>query len=92
MLQRHQLKVDSLHERPQHPILLQRRPIRTIQLILRTRPLHDGHTAQKTEQICRSENRLISQNAGGDGSVFAAEIDSLLEEFEPRCCGRTKDG
>ena len=78
MFQRHQLKIDRLHPRPNHPILTQRRRIRTLQPILRTITLHNRHTAQKQKQIRRREDALIGQDAGGDGGVGVLEVDVLL--------------
>ena len=49
MMKRNQLEVDSLNERPNHPILLQRIPIRLIQLIFRAGTFHDGHATQEDE-------------------------------------------
>ena len=78
MFQRHQLEIDRLHPRPNHPILSQRRRIRTLQLILRTTALHNRHTAQKQKQIRRREDALIGQDAGSDGGVGVLEVDVLL--------------
>ena len=92
MLQRHQLEIDSLHPRPHHPVLLQRRRIRALQLIPRTRPLHDRHTAQKNEEVRRREHDLISQHARRDSRVRILEHDLVLQELEPGGCDRAEDG
>lgn len=92
MLQRHQLEIDSLHPRPHHPILLQRRRIRARQLIPGTRPLHDRHTAQKNEEVRRGEEDLIGENARRTGGVGILKDNLVLQELEPSCCDGAKDG
>ena len=47
MMKRNQLEVDSLNKRPNHPIFLQRIPIRLIQLIFWAGTFHDGHATQE---------------------------------------------
>ena len=91
MLQRHQLEIDRLHGRPNHPILLQRRPICALQLFLGIGSLHVRHTTQKEKQISRSEDGLIDQDPGGDGSIDALKHDILLKEPKPQCCARAED-
>ena len=84
MMQWHQFEIDSLHSRPKHPIFLQRRPVRSIELILGACSLHDRHTAEKAKQIGRGEHGLIGQDPRGDGSVGVCQVDPILEELEPR--------
>jgi hypothetical protein len=84
VMQWYQFEIDSLYERPHHPILLQRRSICTLQLVLRTRPLHNRHTTQEDEKIRARENDLICRNPRNDFQVLVLEDDFVLEEFEPR--------
>ena len=87
MLKRHKLKIDSLHSRPKHPILLQCLPISAPQLLLRITPLHVRHRAEKAEEIGGGEDGLVGQDARGDGEVGArGEIYAAGEEGEPGCC------
>lgn len=92
MIQRNKLKIHRLHKRPQHPILLQRGPIRAVQFILWAGAFHDGHGAEEAEEVCGSEDGLVCGDAGRDGGVFAAELDAVLQEFEPGCCCGAEDG
>ncbi len=91
MFQRHQLKVDSLHPRPNHPVLLQRSRVCALQLIPRTRPLHNRHTTQKDKEICRGEDGLVGQDSGSDGGVWVLEDYFVLEDFEPGRCRGAED-
>jgi hypothetical protein len=86
-MQRHKFKVDSLHKRPNHPILLQRRSICALQLVFGTRSLHNRHTAQENEEIRACEDCLICGDPSDDFEVFVLENDFVLEELEPcGCC------
>jgi hypothetical protein len=88
MMQRHKLEINSLNHRPHHPILLQRVPVRAIQLVLRARALHERHAAEEDEEVGAGEDGLVAGDAGDDLGVFVAEDDFVLQEFEPgRCCG-----
>lgn len=91
MLQWHQLEIDRLHSRPYHPILLQGCPICTLQLLLRIGAFHVRHAAEEEEQIRRSEDRLVDQNAGSDSRVGTLEVDVLLEELVPESRAGTED-
>lgn len=77
-MKRDQLEIDCLDERPDHPILLERRSVCAVQLILRTRALHDSHTAQEDEEVGTSEDGLISSNASCDLEVFVLQHDLVL--------------
>jgi hypothetical protein len=88
MMQRHNLEIDSLHKRPNHPVLRQRGPVRTVQFIFGARSLHDSHAAQENKQVGAGKDGLIAADAGEDFEVLILEDDSVLEEFEPGgCCG-----
>ena len=92
MLQRHKLKVDRLHRRPKHPILLQRLRIRPPQPLLRIRTLHPRHTGEEGCEVARCEDGLVGEDAGGDGEVGAGgEVDAAREEGEPGCCCGAED-
>ena len=90
-MQRYQLEVNSLDERPHHPILCQSSPVALLQLLLRTCTLHDGHAAQEDEQVGAGEYSLIGSNSGKNLSVFVLEDDLVLQELEPSCCSWTED-
>ena len=86
-MQRHQLEVHALNERPNHPVRLQRRPVALIQLILRAATFHDGHAAEEDEEVGAGEDGLVAGDAGEDLGVLVLEDDFVLEELEPgRCC------
>lgn len=89
MIQRHELEIHSLHRGPQHPILLQRRPPRALQLLLGIAPLHDRHARQETPQVGGREDRLVGQDTRRYGEIGAGgEVDAAREEGEPGCgCG-----
>lgn len=92
VLQRHKLEVCELHNRPNHPILLQRIEIRALQLLLRIRPLHNRHTAQKHEQIAARKHDLIRSHSGHNLQVGTTrDAHFLLQEAEPFCGRGTED-
>jgi len=91
MLQWHQLEIDRLHSRPHHPVLLQSRPICTLQLLFRIGALHVRHAAEEEEQIRRGEDSLVDQNPGGNRRIGAFEVDVLLEESVPQSRAGAKD-
>ena len=88
VVQRHKLEIDRLDHRPHHPILLQRVPVCAVQLVLRTRALHDRHAAEEDEQVGAGEDDLVAGDAGDDLGALVLEDDFVLEELEPgRGCG-----
>lgn len=55
MLQRHQLKVDELHKRPDHVVCPERLEIAPRQLLGRGCPLEQGHAAEEDADEGRRE-------------------------------------
>ena len=89
---RHEPEVHRLYRGPKHPILLQRLPIRSFQLLLWIAPFHDRHAAQEAKQIRRREDRLVRQHARRDRQVGPpGEIDVARQEGEPGCGGGAED-
>lgn len=93
VLQRHEAEVHRLHRRPQHPVLLERLPVRAPHLVARVRPLHERHGREEAEEVRRGEDGLVRQDARGDGQVGGrGEVDAAGEEGEPGCGGGAEDG
>lgn len=93
MHQRHEPEINRLHKRPNHPILLQRLPVRPPQLLLRVRPLHERHGREEAEEVRGGEDGLVRQDARGDGEVGGGgEVDAAGEEGEPGCGCGAEDG
>lgn len=92
MLKWYKLKVDSLHEWPNHPILLQSVLVTLVKLVLWTAALHDSHTAEEHEQVGRSKDGLIDGNTSSNLEVLVLQHDLVLEEFEPGGGSWTEDG
>lgn len=78
VVQRYELEVDDLNERPHHPIGTQSLPVTLIQLVLRACTLHDRHAAQEAEQVCASEEELVACNSGDDLEVLVGKDDFVL--------------
>lgn len=92
MLQWHKLEVCELHRRPDHPVFLQCREVRILQLLRWISALHNGHAAQEAEQIGTSEHRLICEDSRDDLQVwFAWDDDLSLQKREPHRGCWTKD-
>lgn len=91
MVERHQLEVDALNERPYHPVRLQCRPVALIQFILRTRALHDSHTAEEDEQIGAGKDCLVACHPGDDLGILVLQHHFVLQEFEPGRGSGTED-
>jgi hypothetical protein len=94
MLKRHDLEVDELHPRPDHPVLHDGCFICALQLLLRRGALHDGHRREETEEVCGREDELVGCDAGDccrGGLCVAANDYPLLEELEPCCCRGAED-
>ena len=90
-MQRNQLEVDSLDERPNHPILCQGSPVALVQLLLWTGTLHDGHAAEEDKQVGAGKDGLICSHSGDDFEVLVGKDDLVLQELEPGRGGWTKD-
>ena len=91
MLQWHELEINSLYSRPNHPILLQCIPVCTVKLILWIRALHVCHATQEEEEICGGEDGLIHKDTGSDSCIFGFQGDALLEESVPKGCAGAED-
>jgi hypothetical protein len=91
-MQRHQLEVDGLHERPDHPVLLERGRVCAFQLVLRAGALHDGHAAEEDKQVGAGKDGLVASHAGNNLEVLVLEDDLVLQELEPGRSGGTEDG
>lgn len=76
-------EVDKLDKRPYHPVPLQRREVRLLQLLLRIRALHDGHGAQEDAETHGRKCGLVYGDTCDHFNVFVLEDDSGLEELEP---------
>lgn len=83
MMQRHQLEVDRLYRRPEHPIRPQRSPVCAIQLSFGARPLQCRHGGKENEEIGRGKDHLIGHDLRRDGEVVVLQDDSLLQESVP---------
>lgn len=92
MVQRHELEVDDLDERPHHPVGLEGVLVGAVELVLGVGTLHDRHAAEEHEQVGRGKDQLITGNTGHDLSVLVPEDDLVLEELEPGRSGGTEDG
>lgn len=93
VLQRHEPEIHRLHRRPEHPVLLERLPVRAPHLVARVRPLHERHGREEAEEVGGSEDGLVRQDARGDGQVGGGgEVDAAGEEGEPGRGGGAEDG
>lgn len=89
MFERHEPKVDNLHQRPDGPILRNGRPVRALELLPRVAALHDGHGRQEDEQVRRRKHKLVDPYARRDLHVRSPGEDDppLHEAVERRRAG-----
>jgi hypothetical protein len=91
-MQRHELEVDELHERPDHVVGRQGRHVALLELVLGRRALQHRHAAKEDANEGRREDALVEGDAGQDGAVCAAQVDVALQELEPGCRCWSEDG
>jgi hypothetical protein len=91
MLKRHELEVDELYPRPNHPVFLYGGTIGALQLFLGRGSFHYGHGGEEAKEVNWGEDELVdcdASNGCGRGFRIAVYNDAFLKEFEPgRCCG-----
>jgi hypothetical protein len=92
VMQRNQLKINSLNKGPYHPVLCKGGPVTLLQLFLGAPTLHDSHAAEEDEQVCASEHCLVGSNSCKNFNILILEDNLILEKLKPSRCGRTKDG
>lgn len=92
MLKWHELEVDELHSRPNHPVLLESHGVGLVELVLWAGALHDSHGGEEEKQVTRGEQALIGGDASDDGEVGrVGDHDALLQEAEPLGGSGTED-
>lgn len=85
-MQRHELEIHELHNRPHHVVGLQAFPVALLQFCLWVAAFHDSHTREEQEHVCGRENELVSRNARQDRPIVTLQLN-LLQEFVPlRSC------
>lgn len=91
VLERHKGEVDTLHERPDHPVGLQGGPPGLVDLFLCRHALHGGHRAEEDLDHDGREEELVRGHAGGDLCRLVLEHDLAGQEAEPGCRNRAED-
>ena len=84
MLERHNRKIDRLHQRPHHPIRAQHRHIRIAQPRPHIGALHPRHVAEEARQIRRREQQLVGGDAGRDGGGPAGRMYLCGQRAHPQ--------
>lgn len=92
MLEGHHFEVDGLDKGPDHVVAGEGSLVVLGELVARRGALEHGHGREEDANEARGKDALVEGDARGDGGVGGAEVDVALEEFEPGCCGRAKDG
>ena len=91
-LKRHILEVDKLHDRPNHPVSRQRRPVCALQFLRCACTLQKSHCVKEEEEIAWCEDGLIETDTSEDFGIGTTREDyASLEETKPGCCERTED-
>ena len=80
MLEWHELEVDRLHRRPQHPVSLQAIDVVLLQLLLRIAAFKDGHRGKEERHIACSKDGLVGKDARGDRDILVLQLDLVLQE------------
>lgn len=91
ILQRHEGKVDRLHEWPNTDVGLVALEEGGAQLLDGIRALHDSHGRQEARQLRRGEEYLVYSHSGRDSTSLAVCHDIALKKAKPCRGSRSKD-
>ena len=90
MVQRDELEVDHLHERPDQVVGRQGGLVVLLELLPRRGALQDGHAAEEDADEGRGEQTLVAGHARQDRAVGRAQVHVALQETEPGRRGRAE--
>lgn len=90
VLQRHECKVNTLHQRPDSQVGLVDGNEGVAPFLDWITALHDGHGRHKAGNLGRGKEALVCSHSSGDGTLVAVQHDMALEEAEPCCGGRSE--
>lgn len=83
VLQRQKREVDSLNERPHHPVGLESRPPRLFKTLLGASALHGSHAAKERTDHDWGEEGLIAEDASSGLNSSVGKIDVACQESKP---------
>ena len=93
VLERSELEVDELDERPDHPVLGEGVGVGRLDLLLWVGALHDCHVIQEGEQVAGREDELVETDACKNLAIGGRwNANTALENTEPLGSERAEDG